>query len=1689
MQTNFASRFVQALWANQSRIVSHHPQKRRNGKRFSLGQNEALESRHLLSGASMIQSAQLTLRVFDVDFNCSQGVCERDATYLNGNRLSAPVDFLTGANDQWSTVSFNVTPSFIKAGQNDVHIAIDTLDGGWCVEVDWGQLVVSYTDGTKSTFRTDSGPDLDQYDCGTEIDFSINVYEVKVKEIYSYNDILINGIDDKVYDSAAPAASNTKPIADGIKNSFSAASWDGSFSLDTHFDLMGAPADAGPFQVDYTWGIDGTSKTGKGRFAVSSTDLKESITVRMPTSVGQYQVSLDFKIRDAKGNLVGEAKIPKLRLLATLSNSLHASTNLPWLEKATEWAMGATNDLGVVTGVLNGIYTKSHWKYLDKGPSWTSLAGLGGGELEANCFVFAYAWDGLSRALGVPTGAVRTLPRIGTFVTNPATSLDGRTGNAHPVGGSTDRWVFGSHAVGIYRGVFYDPTFGTTWSGRFDSFIDAYATAWRSRWLVFQEFDAGTRTYTETLASYFADWGDWEYRVKKSPIAPGASNAPSAGRNPTFAAAPTASRAFGIDANGDGIFDQLAFDVSIDAAQAGTYAIVGTVASGGQFVTGRAHFESMADAKLLLSAAAPGQVHGTIAFSGEDIFQSGLNGPYRGTFLVVAPDGSTSTFSFDTTALDHSAFGEVPAALNTVAAESRDSDSNGKKDSLEVTVSVARRAAATLIVEAQIYSPSGVFLGIEQKQVAGPSGTEDVKLMFDGGLILDSGESGQFRVVATVFDENLNPMGSSEIQTSSLLFSNFESKSGVTGNYTDEGRDLNSNSYFDELVVGLDASVVAGGEYNVEGTLYDSAGLPIETVIANVTLTPGTNRVSLSFDGRTIYDHAMNGPYSVRYVAVSNVDVLDVVQNAFQTAAYNWQDFEPAAAATVEFTDVFSDQAPDNDNDGILDRLVISIEVLAHESGLFDMNGRLLDATGHEIQFSATSVDLVEGETKLVELSFEGSAIFANGGDGPFVLADLSTYLVSDPSRAAFLSPAYTTAAYKASDFGVPSGGGIRGQKWRDGNANGVFEPDELYMNGWDVELVDSSGNVVANATTGDSDLNGDGSIDPATERGIYEFLGISDGAYTVREVGRAGWVQTFPIHIVNQNAFDLDQQFEFRTTQNDFRDWAGLNERWLYSNNGWHYVTPAGGLFKWTSGRGTTLQSQFVAKLNPDYYNDLNLLASPAAPQAHQVTITTGAQVTGIDFGNSGASTIQGQKWEDSDADGVRDSAERFLNGWEIQLIDSATGNVVASTTTQNMDLNLDGLIDPQTEVGVYYFAGVVPGKYEVREVLKAGWIQSTPTQDLLAIAHDLDTSREFQTKNGNFLNWGNLSEKWVQANDGWYYITPDGALTKWDHSPRTALTGTKVAQLSPWFYSQTSRLTDAVDPSDVLIDTTSEVHVTGADLGNYRANGANGLRVSGKYDPTFVPGNVTVTVSRGDVRIVGDKWDNQVGLFVDWNHNLIAVGLQGTTVNGKSGAVTLFTNSATVTGSVIVELNGGDDLIALQGFKTGKNVWVNGGIGEDSVFALDLQVGGNFDVLSSWGAGTVVLSKTSIANNLTIWGSEAQDDIVLDQVVVSNRTNIQLGAAADRLIARRSVFHDDASINLGLGNDAVIALGTNDFKRLLRVNGSAGSDAASASSVPAGRKVFLGIESNQVPNLTGVLDQVLSELATLGLDDLLLN
>lgn len=86
---------------------------------------------------------------------------------------------------------------------------------------------------------------------------------------------------------------------------------------------------------------------------------------------------------------------------------------------------------------------------------------------------------------------------------------------------------------------------------------------------------------------------------------------------------------------------------------------------------------------------------------------------------------------------------------------------------------------------------------------------------------------------------------------------------------------------------------------------------------------------------------------------------------------------------------------------------------------------------------------------------------------------------------------------YDASQLGV-----VQGQTYEDVNGNGVLDPGEPGLDGWNIQLVNldnglDNGQVVASQISSPMDMNMGGSL--VTEHGIYQFTGVLPGRYELR--------------------------------------------------------------------------------------------------------------------------------------------------------------------------------------------------------------------------------------------------------------------------------------------------------------------------------------------------------------------------------------------------------------------------------------------------------------------------------------------------------------------------------------------------------------------------------------------------------------
>lgn len=80
----------------------------------------------------------------------------------------------------------------------------------------------------------------------------------------------------------------------------------------------------------------------------------------------------------------------------------------------------------------------------------------------------------------------------------------------------------------------------------------------------------------------------------------------------------------------------------------------------------------------------------------------------------------------------------------------------------------------------------------------------------------------------------------------------------------------------------------------------------------------------------------------------------------------------------------------------------------------------------------------------------------------------------------------------------------------------------------------------------------------------------------------------------------------------------------------------------------------------------------------------------------------------------------------------------------------------------------------------------------DLLrATAAELDSELGLVSSSTTYEDWGGKSERWIKGTKGWYFITPDGTLTKWNG--RSGANGDVVARFDSRFHEDLTLLTSA--------------------------------------------------------------------------------------------------------------------------------------------------------------------------------------------------------------------------------------------------------------------------------------------------------
>ncbi len=386
---------------------------------------------------------------------------------------------------------------------------------------------------------------------------------------------------------------------------------------------------------------------------------------------------------------------------------------------------------------------------------------------------------------------------------------------------------------------------------------------------------------------------------------------------------------YGLDTDGNGRFDKLIVEIEVTALQAGNYTF-----SGKLFVPSEttAYGDGVIYPNTLSTYLPAGTQTIQLSFEGLAIGNAGAAGPYTLTDLWVTniedfdsrlgpwdnllvsqyPNFTTTPYSIDQ-------FEVLKASLADIYNHyGLDNDGDGKYETVAIDVSLDIAVPGdTYRLEGDLYDGQGNFVdhnswsgsgsiasltfGIEQ--TTPPYQLKNLRLSETNGFPLDSrshevytiadigSQVDQGPVTMDIYAPSSGGLGIMGVNiTPTLVFSN-------------TGVDLNSNSLFDQLRVDVQVQISLPDQYRIEGWLEDSNGdLIVYSISDPTSLGVGTDTLSLSFDGRAINGHKVDGPYTVvalRILGDTTYDVLDEVKETGLSLSYTANQFETEGVASI----------------------------------------------------------------------------------------------------------------------------------------------------------------------------------------------------------------------------------------------------------------------------------------------------------------------------------------------------------------------------------------------------------------------------------------------------------------------------------------------------------------------------------------------------------------------------------------------------------------------------------------------------------------------------------------------------------------------------------------------------------------------------------------------------------------------
>ena len=475
---------------------------------------------------------------------------------------------------------------------------------------------------------------------------------------------------------------------------------------------------------------------------------------------------------------------------------------------------------------------------------------------------------------------------------------------------------------------------------------------------------------------------------------------------------------YGEDTDGNGLYDYLVINVSVNVTEAGDYIVSGNLFENGTYN------RVGSDSNLIYLSEGNQTVQ--LRFKGFKLRMNEYNGTYDLKSLRLSSTGELDSreYAYTTSWYNWTEFDKPPEFNDIYSDYGEDTDGDGLYDYLVINVGVNVTEAGDYEVSGWLYeNETHKFVDHCSNKTYLSEGNQTVQLRFIGFKLSMSKHNGTY---------DLKSLRLSNAEMSQLDFrwdayttawynwTAFELRPALFNDiYSDYGENTDGDGLYNYFVVNVGVNVTKAGNYEVNGDLYENGtGNRVGDKLNRTYLSKGNQTVQLRFKGVKLRMNEYNGTYDLKSLWLYNVDdelTVDFRWDAYTTAWYNWTEFE----LPPEFNDIYSDYGEDADGDGLYDYLVVNVGVNVTEAGSYAVSGKLYEnGTYNRVGSDCNTTYLSEGN-QTVQLRFRCFMFRLNMNkyNGTYDLKELK---LSNAVEFDFREYAYTTLWYNWTEFELP---------------------------------------------------------------------------------------------------------------------------------------------------------------------------------------------------------------------------------------------------------------------------------------------------------------------------------------------------------------------------------------------------------------------------------------------------------------------------------------------------------------------------------------------------------------------------------------------------------------------------------------------------------------------------------------------